>query len=86
MFSLYSQESHEKTLQPLEVIAKMTMKPKALAQMKPTQLLETIAVKDEELLSDIALYLEKSNILAARKSMFVGLSFSLILYQTRRIL
>ena len=74
MFSLYSQESHEKTL------------PKALAQMKPTQLLETIAVKDEELLSDIALYLEKSNILAARKSMFVVLSFSLILYQTRRIL
>lgn len=68
MFSLYSAESHEKTLQPLEAIAKMTMKPKALAQMKPSQVLEAIVVKDEELLSDIALHLEKSNILTACKS------------------
>jgi hypothetical protein len=43
---LYSAESHEKTLQPLEAIAKMTMKPKTLAQMKPSQVLEAIVVKE----------------------------------------
>ncbi len=60
-------------MQPLEAIAKMSMKPKAMAEIKSSNILEEIIVKDAELLSDIALHLEKTNVLGARKSNYYGM-------------
>lgn len=58
----------DKAVNALESIAKVT--PKLNGNLRPTNLLEDIQLKDVELLSDIAVCLEQSNSAGARKSIF----------------
>ena len=57
----------EKAASQLDTIAKLIIK-KNGKEIKTANVIEEVTIKDPELLIDVAEYLEKSNIFAARKS------------------
>jgi hypothetical protein len=70
LFRLYSiQKNSEKVLIPLESISKMAKRKEK--SDKNANVAEVLVVKDSELLSDIAEYLERTNVYAARKRRFI---------------
>lgn len=69
LFNLYATKPSysEKAVNQLETIVKLIAK-KSGHDIKNANIIEEVTIKDPELLIDVAEYLEKSNIFAARKS------------------